>query len=191
MSVSPDQYFDLPEPQRRAIAQDCATRLAPLVRGQLEWGDGDLAVRGTFNGRPARLRVQLSFGTLFVELDFAPGSGPPLPLGMFELHCDPHPGEHRTQDREYFAPNVYSDGLAREMVHNLLHRLPQQAQTALVQTLAQFDRGFFSVDDSALTLFCPAHVTLSPQSVQSVGYYLNLLFMLSNDIALAWREVRM
>ena len=162
-------------------------RLAPLIGGQLDWGDGSaLQVKGTFNGRPACLRIQLSFATMFVEVSTA-GTLGPMPLGMFELHCDPHPGQHAGHERQYLTRSVYVEGMEREMTFRLLRRLPQPAQTALVQTLSQFDRGFFTADGDSLNLFCPAWVTLSPQAAQSVAYYLNLLFNLSNDMAVAWR----
>ncbi len=190
MFVSPNQYFDMPDEQRRSIAQACAMRIAPRVGGQLDWSDGSaLLVTGQFNGRQARLRIQLSFGTMFVELN---GAGDVrLPLGVFELHCDPHPGRHAGHERHYLTPSVYVEGgpNEREMVSNLMRRLPQQAQTALLQTLSQFDRGFFTTDGESLNLFCPAWVTLGPQAPQYVSYYLNLLFNLSNDMDVAWRGV--
>jgi hypothetical protein len=185
--VTPDKFVDLPDAQRRAIAQECAARLAPLIGGQMAWADDTLEVKGTFNGRPASFKILLVFGTVFVEVQTS--GSLLLPFGLFEIHSDPHPGKHTGPDRHYLAPNVYyeSTGGKGEMRMNLMRRLPQPAQSALVQTLAQFDRGFFSAQFRTVTLFCPASVTLSPQAAQYVGYYLNLLFNLSNDIDVAWR----
>jgi len=205
MFPSPDQYFGMHLDQRRWILQGCATRMAPVVGGQIAWdGDGDVVVAGSFNGRNASLRIQLSFGTMFVEVKL-PRQIMTLGLGMFRLNVDPHAahqagemtkrskqedpgGIHR---RQYLSPSVYFEGMTMELesVNNLMQRLPQPAQAALVQALSQFDRGFFAADSDALTLFCPPWIALGPQAPQYAAYYLNLLFLLSNDIDVAWREV--
>ncbi len=103
---------------------------------------------------------------------------------------DPHPGRgERAPNRHYLTPSVYIEGSQneRESMFGLLQRLPAPAQAALVGALSQFDRGFFSAMFESMTLMCPARVVLSPQSAQSLAYYVNMLFLLSNDADAAWQ----
>jgi hypothetical protein len=204
MFVTPDQYFHMDDDQRKPIAQECAMRMAPVIGGQLKWrDDGDeLHVTGYFNGRPTRLKLWVTFGTMYIELKATRqlDAGP-----SFSISVDPDAAQHagesmsrdewddsdRSEQRLFLAPNVFFEGDPNELaaLNGLMQRLPQPAQAALVQTLAQFNRGNFRVTGDTLSLYVPAWVALGPQSTQYVGYYLNLLFSLSNDMEVAWRGV--
>jgi hypothetical protein len=203
MFPTPDQYFDMPVDQRRQLAQYCAQQMAPVIGGHAGWtGDGDALVNGAYQGRQTSLTIQLSFATMLVDVKL-PARLTSIGLGMFQLNVDPHAGKQggrRHGDdpghmggRQYLSPSVYFQGMQSELElqFNLLQRLPPQAQQALVQALSQFDRGFFMANDDSVTLMCPASVVLNAQAPQYVGYYVNLLFLLGNDISTAWRDVNL
>jgi hypothetical protein len=202
MFVTPDQYFHMDDDERKPVAQDAAVRLAPVIGGQLKWrDDGDeLHVTGYFNGRPTRLKIWVTFATMYIELKATRS----LDTGAsFYIHIDPKAAQHagesmsrdewddsdRSEQRLFLAPSVYFEGDPSELgqLNGLMQRLPQPAQAALVQTLAQWQSGHFMVSGDTLSLYCPAWVALGPQSAQYVAYYLNLLFSLSNDMDVAWR----
>jgi hypothetical protein len=202
MFVTPDQYFHMDDDQRKPIAQDSAMRMAPVIGGQLKWrDDGDeLHVTGYFNGRPVRLKIWVTFGTMYIELKATRRLDTDA---SFHIRVDPEAAQHagesmgrdewddsdRSEQRLFLSPTVFFEGDPCELgqLNNLMQRLPPPAQAALVQTLSTFDRGHFMVSGDTLTLYCPAWVALGPQAPQYVAYYLGLLFSLSNDMDVAWR----
>src|SRR5579883_1098413 len=140
MSLTPDQYFDLPKDRQRAVLQDCAMRMAPALGGQVAWAAGgdEVHVTGSVGGRSARLRLQLSFATMFLEVK-TPRRHEGLMVGGLQLSVDPQARNHHagTPGRQYVAPAVYLDSmmLPPETQYRLLQALPQPAQAALLGAL--------------------------------------------------------
>ena len=189
MFPTPDRYFDMPADKRRHFVQTSAAQMAPAIGGRVDWNrDGDLTIEGAYYGRPVSIVIMLSFATMLLSLKM-PREIPNLGFDGFKLDVDPHPGRgERAPNRHYLTPSVYIEGSQneRETTFGRLQRLPPPAQAALVGALSQFDRGFFSAMFESMTLMCPARVVLSPQSAQSLAYYVNMLFLLSNDADAAW-----
>ncbi|MFO0666653.1 MAG: hypothetical protein U0174_22070 [Polyangiaceae bacterium] len=200
--MTPDQYFFLDEEQQKPIAVECAQRLIPVIGGQMKWRDeGDaLHITGYFNGRPARMIISVSFGSVTLELKMNP-----IELeNSFYIQVDPdakqHAGESMTRDewddddgteqKLFLGPHVFFSGEPEELswANGMLRRISQEGQGALLQTLGSFNRGHFMANRDLLSLDCPASITLAPNSGQMVAYYLNLLFMLSNEMDKVWRN---
>lgn len=202
MGVSAKDYFFMDEEQQRPLVEQCATRIAPVIGGQLKWRDegSELHVTGYYQGRPVRLTVWVSFGTVKIELKATRAYNFDA---MFHMQVDAdaakHAGESMTRDewddadgteqKLFLAPNVYFEGEPQELaqLRGMLQRLPQDGANALVQTLASFDRGSFMVTGDTLVLDCPAWVTLHDQAPQYVGYYLNMMLLLSQAMEQCWR----
>lgn len=200
--MTPDQYFFMDEEQQRPIIMQCAQRLAPVIGGQIKVRDegSELHVTGYFNGRPARMVVSVSFGSVALELKMNP-----VELeNSFYIQVDPdakaHAAESLTRDewddedgteqKLFLGPHVFFAGEPSELswANGMLRKLSQEGQGALLQTLNTFNRGHFMANSDALSLDCPASITLAPNSAQMVAYYLNLMFMLSNEMDKVWRN---
>lgn len=200
--MTPDQYFFLDEEQQRPIIMQCAQRLVPVIGGQIKVRDegSELHVTGYFNGRAARMVISVSFGSVALEVKM-----PSIDLeNSFYIQVDPdakaHAAESLTRDewddedgteqKLFLGPHVFFSGEPSELswANGMLRKLSQEGQGALIQTLNTFNRGHFMANSDSLTLDCPASITLAPNSPQMVGYYLNLLFMLSNEMDKVWRS---
>jgi hypothetical protein len=197
-----DEYFFMDEEQQKPLLTQCAQRLAPAIGGQFKWrGDGDeLHVTGMFQGRPVRVVLSVSFGSASIELKMpAPvevenslfiSVDPDAQKGAAEsLDRDEWDEDDGTSQKLFLAPTVYMEGDPTELqtMHGMLGRLSAQGQGALLNVLRTFKRGSFSADGQTVKLDCPADVTLDPNVAQHIGYHANMLLLLSNEMAQAWR----
>lgn len=200
--TTPDQYFFLDEEQQKPLLSQCGQRMAPIIGGQLKWrSEGDeLHVTGLFQGRPARIMLSVSFGSVDLELKMAPPRS--LPQSLY-VHVDPdaknHAGEALDRDewddedgtsqKLFLAPHIYLEGDADELqtMHGMFGRLSQPGQNALMGVLSTYDRGSFYADGNTLKLSAPSKVTLDGNVAQLVGYCFNMLLLLSNEMTQVWR----
>lgn len=201
--MTPDQYFFMDDDdQKKNVLAQHAQRLVPVIGGQMKWRDeGDsLHITGFFNGRPCRIILSVSFGSALLELKMTS-----VDLdNSFYIQVDPDAKAHAaesmdrdewddedgTEQKLFLAPHVFFSGEPSELAwaNGMLRKLSQEGQGALIQTLATFNRGHFMANSDLLSLDCPASITLAPNSGQMVAYYLNLMFMLSNEMDKVWRS---